>query len=92
MITINNKLAKDKSTFMETIREIFFSLHGAFVPMNKEVPEELKDFYHKIFDSIEMETPSNDRINMREDVKRFRQDFKKAVESYKEEKEVVTNG
>ncbi len=92
MITIHNKLVKDKSTIMDTIRELFFSLHGAFVPKYKEVPEELKDIYHKIYDDIEMETPSSDKINMREDVKRFRHDFKKAIESYKEEKEEVVNG
>lgn len=69
----------------EILKRFFIALNGAFLPKEGYIDSSIKDLEGKIFNDLDMEHHSSDRINMYNDVQNLKSDFKKAVKKYKEE-------
>lgn len=56
--------------------EIFTNFDGILMRRRNSVPEELNDFYALFFDNDEMLSQQNDKANMIQDFKNFKNDFR----------------
>ena len=68
----------------EIIRQIFVSMHGAFITKKDYVDSSLKEFQDHVYD-LNIDHISSDRANLSEDMNNLKKDFKKSVRSYKQE-------
>jgi hypothetical protein len=69
----------------EYIKEIFYSMHGAFVTPKDYVDPSLKEFESSVMEDMQMYHLSNDKINMHNDSQNIKSDIRKAVKDYKVE-------
>jgi hypothetical protein len=69
-----------------TGRSFFSHLHGAFLPVRRDVPEELKDIHAWVFSSKWEYSSVMDGFSMRSDLMNLKSDFRKAFEAYKKVK------
>lgn len=72
----------------EVLKRIFFAMNGAFLPKDGYIDESLQEFQDHVYSDLDMTHPTEDRINMKQDVDNVRSDYKKSVKRYKEEHSV----
>jgi hypothetical protein len=72
------------------IKNILFNFNGILSRGSEhKIPEELEELHRRIYSDEGMSRPSDDKINLSLDSHNLREDFKKAVYSYKQEKDLL---
>lgn len=86
-----------KTTFVERMKQIIIDIacvlkgmNGVFIPKERELPEELKEFYISI-NNMKMNSPATDRQNMRGDYVKIVSDFRRAKHAYFAEHKIDTS-